>query len=181
METAFLAEVATIVGAVSILLTLVFVVIELKNNAAQARAANIASRDQQHSQFMRYWFEEENFALVQKGREDYLKASKKTTKIKHRAAKPKLSYEEQKRLKSELKRKTRIVNELEADYQSLETQNNENMALLFDYEKFSKLSQDEQKEVMHKKSILEKKLSDAIIKWEQHSTQLEKLQAQIEQ
>ena len=71
METAFLAEIATIVGAVSILLTLVFVVIELKNNAAQARAANIASRDQQISQFMRYWFEEENFALVQKGREDY--------------------------------------------------------------------------------------------------------------
>ena len=30
METAFLAEIATIVGAVSILLTLVFVVIELK-------------------------------------------------------------------------------------------------------------------------------------------------------
>ena len=71
METAFLAEIATIVGAVSILLTLVFVVIELKNNAAQARAANIASRDQQHSQFMRYWFEEENFALVQKGRKNY--------------------------------------------------------------------------------------------------------------
>ena len=71
MGTAFLAEVATIVGAVSILLTLVFVVIELKNNAAQARAANIASRDQQYSQFMRYWFEEENFALVQKGRDDY--------------------------------------------------------------------------------------------------------------
>ena len=71
MATAFLAEIATIVGAVSILLTLVFVVIELKNNATQARAANIASRDQQISQFMRYWFEEENFALVQKGREDY--------------------------------------------------------------------------------------------------------------
>ena len=71
METAFLAELATIVGAVSILLTLVFVVIELKNNAAQARAANIASRDQQYSQFMRYWFEKENFALVQKGRDDY--------------------------------------------------------------------------------------------------------------
>ena len=71
METALLAELATLVGAVSILLTLVFVVIELKNNAAQARAANIASRDQQYSQFMRYWFEEENFALVQKGRDDY--------------------------------------------------------------------------------------------------------------
>ena len=71
METAFLAEITTIVGAVSILLTLVFVVIELKNNATQARAANIASRDQQHSQFLRYWFEEKNFALVQKGRRDY--------------------------------------------------------------------------------------------------------------
>ena len=64
MATTFLAEIATIVGAVSILLTLVFVVIELKNNATQARAANITSRDQQHSQFMRYWFKEKNFALV---------------------------------------------------------------------------------------------------------------------
>lgn len=71
METAFLTEIATIVGAVSILLTLVFVAIELKNNASQARAANTASRDQQYSQFMRYWFEEENVALVRKGRDDY--------------------------------------------------------------------------------------------------------------
>ena len=66
MATAFLAEIATIVGAVSILLTLVFVVIELKNNATQARAANIASRDQQHSQFMRYWFEEKTLLLFRK-------------------------------------------------------------------------------------------------------------------
>ena len=71
MEAEFLAEIATIVGAVSILLTLLFVIIELKNNVTQARAANIASRDQQYSQFMRYWFEEENFALIQKGRRDY--------------------------------------------------------------------------------------------------------------
>ena len=71
MEAEFLAEIATIVGAVSILLTLLFVIIELKNNVTQARAANIASRDQQYSQFMRYWFEEENFALIQKGRKDY--------------------------------------------------------------------------------------------------------------
>ena len=35
METAFLAEIATIVSAMSILLTLVFVVIELKNNATK--------------------------------------------------------------------------------------------------------------------------------------------------
>jgi len=54
METVFLTEIATIVGAVSILLTLVFIVIELKNNASQARTANIAFRDQQYSQFMRY-------------------------------------------------------------------------------------------------------------------------------
>ena len=71
MEAEFLAEIATIVGAVSILLTLLFVIIELKNNVTQARAANITSRDQQYSQFMRYWFEEENFALIQKGRKDY--------------------------------------------------------------------------------------------------------------
>ena len=54
METQSLAEIATIVGAVSILLTLVFVIIELKNNVAQAKVANIATRDQQDSQYMRY-------------------------------------------------------------------------------------------------------------------------------
>ena len=71
METTLLAEVATIVGALSILLTLVFIVIELKNNVTQAKAANIAARDQQYSQYMRYWLQNENFALVQKGRDDY--------------------------------------------------------------------------------------------------------------
>ena len=49
MDSAFLADLATIVGALSILLTLVFVAIELKNNATQEKVANIASRDQQYS------------------------------------------------------------------------------------------------------------------------------------
>ena len=71
METQSLAEIATIVGAVSILLTLVFVIIELKNNVAQAKVANIATRDQQIGKYMRYWLQDENFALVQKGQDDY--------------------------------------------------------------------------------------------------------------
>ena len=71
METQSLAEIATIVGAVSILLTLVFVIIELKNNVAQAKIANIATRDEQIGQYMRYWLQDENFALVQKGQDDY--------------------------------------------------------------------------------------------------------------
>ena len=117
---------------------------------------------------------------LEKGREDYLKASKKTTKIKQQTAKPKLSYEEQKRLKSELKRKTRTVNKLEADYQSLEAKNNHNMALIFDYEKFSQLSKDDQKDVMQKKSQLEKKLSEALTEWEKQATELENLKMEID-
>ena len=71
MESQSLAEIATIVGAVSILLTLVFVIIELKNNVAQAKVANIATRDQQIGKYMRYQLQDENFALVQKGQDDY--------------------------------------------------------------------------------------------------------------
>ncbi len=35
------------------------------------RSSAIASRNQQYSKFMRYWFEEENVVFVQKGRDDY--------------------------------------------------------------------------------------------------------------
>ncbi len=117
---------------------------------------------------------------LQKGRQDYLQASKKVTKIRQQTAKPKLSYEEQKRMKSELKRKTRTVNQLEADYQSLEALNNNNMALMFDYEKFSQLSKDDQKDVMRKKNHLEKKLSEALTEWEKQATELEKLKMEID-
>ena len=81
---------------------------------------------------------------------------------------------------SELKRKTRTVNQLEADYQSLETQNNHNMALIFDYEKFSQLSKGDQKDVMQKKSQLEKKLSEALTEWEKQATELENLKMEID-
>ena len=71
MEITLIAEIATIIGSVSILLTLIFVVIELKKNVDQARTANIATRDQQYSQYTRYWLQTDNLALIVKGRENY--------------------------------------------------------------------------------------------------------------
>ena len=91
-----------------------------------------------------------------------------------------MHYEEQKRIKSTLKKKSRLVNELETRYLSLEAQNEENMALLFDYEKFSQLSKVEQKNVMQKKNQLEKQLREALAEWEQQATELEKIQKEID-
>ena len=71
MGITLIAEIATIIGSVSILLTLIFVVIELKKNVDQARTANIATRDQQYSQYTRYWLQTDNLALIVKGRENY--------------------------------------------------------------------------------------------------------------
>jgi hypothetical protein len=71
MRIILIAEIATIIGSTSILLTLIFVVIELKKNVDQARTANIATRDQQYSQYTRYWLQTDNLALVVKGRKNY--------------------------------------------------------------------------------------------------------------
>ena len=40
-------------------------------NLDQARTANIATRDQQYSQYTRYWLQTDNLALIVKGRENY--------------------------------------------------------------------------------------------------------------
>ncbi len=71
MGITLIAEIATIVGPVSILLALIFVAIALKKNVEQARTANIATRDQQYSQYTRYWLQTDNLALIVKGRENY--------------------------------------------------------------------------------------------------------------
>jgi len=71
MRIILIAEIATIIGSTSILLTLIFVVIELKKNVDQARTANITTRDQQYSQYTRYWLQTDNLALVVKGRKNY--------------------------------------------------------------------------------------------------------------
>ena len=59
------------IGPVSILLTLLFVVIELKKNVDQVRTANMAIRDQQCSQYTKYWLQTDNLALIVKGRANY--------------------------------------------------------------------------------------------------------------
>ena len=79
MGITLIAEIVTIIGSVSILLTLIFIVIELKRNVDQARTANIATQDQQYSQYTRYWLQTDNLTLIVKGRENYetLSASEK--------------------------------------------------------------------------------------------------------
>ncbi|MBB45296.1 MAG: hypothetical protein CMM43_04195 [Rhodospirillaceae bacterium] len=67
MGVTLIAEIATIIGSVSILFTLIFVVIELKKNVDQARTANIATRDQQYSHYTRYWLQTDNLAVIVKG------------------------------------------------------------------------------------------------------------------
>ena len=116
---------------------------------------------------------------LQKGKEDYLKANRKSVSNKQVSkAKSGLSYEEQKRIKSELKKVSRLVSELESKHQELEKLNDENMALIFDYEKFSELSKDQQKDIMQKKHILQKQLGEALQQWEAKAIELEALEAQ---
>lgn len=71
MGITLIAEIAIRIGSVSILLTLIFVAIELKKNVDQALTANIATRDQQYSQYTRYWLQTDNLALIVKVRENY--------------------------------------------------------------------------------------------------------------
>ena len=71
MGITLIAEIATIIGSVSILFTIIFVVIELKKNVDQALTASIATRDQQYSQYTGYWLQTANLALIVKRLENY--------------------------------------------------------------------------------------------------------------
>ncbi len=71
MDLNTFAEIATIIGSLSIFLTLIFVVIELKENVTQTKLANRSNRDLLHSEWVHFWSDKENAALVIKGREDF--------------------------------------------------------------------------------------------------------------
>ena len=68
MEITSVAYVGAILGSVSIFLDLMFLVIKLKKNIDQARAANIGAREQQYSQYTRYRLQSDNMVLVVKER-----------------------------------------------------------------------------------------------------------------
>jgi hypothetical protein len=59
---------ATIIGIASIVITLVFLIIELKRNVNQTRTMNLINRDNQYYKYTDYWAEFENIDTVIKGR-----------------------------------------------------------------------------------------------------------------
>ena len=75
MELKLIANIATIIGSLSIFLTLIFVGYELKENVVQSKLANQSNRDMLHSEWLHFWSSKENAALVIKGREDFHRLS----------------------------------------------------------------------------------------------------------
>ena len=71
MDFKLIAEIATIIGSISIFLTLIFVIIELKKNADQTKSVNMASRDDTATHFVLFWSKDENAKLVLKGQKNY--------------------------------------------------------------------------------------------------------------
>ena len=71
MDLKLIADAATIVGSLSIFLTLIFVGYELKENVYQSKLANRSNRDLLHSEWLHFWSSKENSALIIKGREDF--------------------------------------------------------------------------------------------------------------
>ena len=76
MELKLIANIATIIGSLSIFLTLIFVGYELKENVVQSKLANQSNRDLLHSEWLHFWSSKENATLVIKGREDFNSLSK---------------------------------------------------------------------------------------------------------
>ena len=71
MDMQLYAQVAEIIAAFSIFLTLVFLVIELRKNMSQTKSVNIANRDLVNSEFVHFWAAEKNARLVVKGRNHF--------------------------------------------------------------------------------------------------------------
>ncbi len=71
MDLQSYGQIAEIITAISIFLTLVFLVIELRKNMSQTKSVNIANRDLVNSEFVHFWADEKNARLVVKGRNDF--------------------------------------------------------------------------------------------------------------
>lgn len=71
MDLKLISEIATILGSISIFLTLIFVIIELKKNVDQTKSVNMASRDDTATNFILFWSRDENAKLVLKGQKNY--------------------------------------------------------------------------------------------------------------
>ena len=71
MSFQFITLISTILGTISIIATLIFLVLELRRNLSQYKSANLINRDNQFYNFTNFWSIEENLAVVLKGRENY--------------------------------------------------------------------------------------------------------------
>ena len=71
MDLQSYGQIAEIITAISIFLTLVFLVIELRKNMSQTKSVNIANRDLVNSEFVHFWADEKNARLVVKGRNHF--------------------------------------------------------------------------------------------------------------
>ena len=71
MDLQSYAQIAEIIAAFSIFLTLVFLVMELRKNISQTKSVNIANRDLVNSEFVHFWADEKNARLVVKGRDNF--------------------------------------------------------------------------------------------------------------
>ena len=74
MDLKLIADVATIVGSLSIFLTLISIVIELKKSVDQTKLVNNANRDLLHSEWLHFWSDTKNAKLVAKDLNSYIEA-----------------------------------------------------------------------------------------------------------
>ena len=72
MDLKLIADAATIVGSLSIFLTLIFIVIELKKSVDQTKLVNNANRDLLHSEWLHFWSNHQNAELVSRSRGNYI-------------------------------------------------------------------------------------------------------------
>ena len=71
MDLQSYGQIAEIITAFSIFLTLVFLVIELRKSISQTKSVNIANRDLVNSEFVHFWADEKNAGLLVKGRNQF--------------------------------------------------------------------------------------------------------------
>ena len=71
MNIEYITLISTVIGTISVIITLLFLILELRRNVSQYKSANLINRDNQYYDFTNYWSKEENLKVVMKGRENY--------------------------------------------------------------------------------------------------------------
>lgn len=71
MNIEYITLFSTVIGTISVITTLIFLILELRRNVSQYKSANLINRDNQYYDFTNYWSKDENLKVVMKGRENY--------------------------------------------------------------------------------------------------------------